>query len=168
MSEEIEKIHAFYTAMVHRNASLIRWLCMRQAGGDKALCDDLVQEVLLGLWLHLDSYRRGLPEKVWIRWKTRTILYDYRRRHLPPPEQLALEVAESLAEETCHARESLEELTAYLTDEERALVENQLKGFSHAEIAQQLGISTNAVHKQMHKIKKKMVVINGKLKKRGL
>ena len=52
---DIDDIHAFYTALVKRNASLIRWLCLRQADGDQALCDDLVQEVLLALWLHLGS-----------------------------------------------------------------------------------------------------------------
>jgi len=90
MSDPQEQIYAFYTTLVRRNAALIRWLCMRQAGDNKALCDDLVQEALLGLWLHIDSYRRGVPEKVWISWKVRTILYDY-RRPLCPAGRLFLE-----------------------------------------------------------------------------
>lgn len=165
MTDGQEQIYAFYTALVRRNAPLIRWLCLRQAGGDPALCDDLVQEALLGLWLHLDSYRRTIPEKVWIRWKVRTILYDYRRHHLPPPERLAFEVADSLAEETCHARESLEELTAYLSDDERALVEKKLMGYDTAEIAEQTGLTPNAVYKRMHKVMQKLKTINEKINK---
>lgn len=166
MTDELEQLHAFYTALVRRNAPLIRWLCLRQADGDNALCNDLVQEVLLGLWLHLDSYRREVPERVWVIWKTRTILYDYRRHRLPPPERLAYEVADSLAEEIFHARESLDELTAYLTDEERALVQRQLDGYNIAEIAGQMGLTTNAVYKRMHHVIKKLRKINDIINKR--
>ena len=163
MSDEQEQIYAFYTALVRRNASLIRWLCLRQAHGDQALCDDLVQEALLGLWLHLDSYRRKFPEKLWIRWKVRTILYDYQRNRLPPPKRLAFDVADSLAEEECHTRETLEELTAYLSDDERALVEKKLEGYNTAEIAEQTGLTPNAVYKRMRKVMQKLRTINEKI-----
>ena len=163
MSDEQEQIYAFYTALVRRNAALIRWLCMRQAGNDQALCDDLVQEVLAGLWLHLDRYRRSVPEKVWVGWKVRTILYDYRRHRLPPPERLTFEVADSLAEESCHARETLEELTAYLTSDERTLVERHLEGYDTKEIAGQMGLTPNAVYKRMHKVMEKLRVINNNI-----
>lgn len=161
--KEQKQINAFYTSLVQRNAALIRWLCLRQSGGDKALCDDYTQEALLGLWLHLDSYRRELPEKVWVMWKVRTILYDYRRHRLPPPERLAFEVADSLAEEVCHARESLEELTAYLTDEERALVRQHLNGYTASEIANSQGTTANAIYKRMHKVLVKLRAINDKI-----
>lgn len=162
MNDELEQIHAFYTALVRRNAGLIRWLCLRQADGDQALCDDLVQEVLLGLWLHLDRYRRSVPEKVWVAWQTRTILYDYRRHRLPPPQRLAYEVADSLAEESLHAREQLDELAAYLTDDERHLVQLHLDGYKTNEIAQQMDLTPNAVYKRMKKVMEKLRYINDK------
>ncbi len=163
MNDELEQIHAFYTALVRRNAGLIRWLCLRQADGDQALCDDLVQEVLLGLWLHLDRYRRSVPEKVWVGWQTRTILYDYRRHRLPPPQRLAYEVADSLAEESLHAREQLDELAAYLTDDERHLVQLHLDGYKTNEIAQQMDLTPNAVYKRMKKVMEKLRYINDKI-----
>ena len=163
--DEQERIYAFYTGLVRRNASLIRWLCLREARGDQALCDDLTQEALLGLWLHLDSYRRSLPESVWIRWKVRTILYAYRRHRLPPPEQLAFDVADNLAEEACHARESLEELTAYLTPDERALIQQRLEGYSTAEIAERQGTTDSAIYKRLAKVMEKLRIINEKINK---
>ena len=163
MHDELDPIRAFYEGLVIRNAGLIRWLCLRQADGDQSLCDDLVQEVLVGLWLHLDSYRRLVPEKVWIGWQGRTILYDYRRHRLPPPERLAYEVADSLAEESLHAREQLEELTAYLTEEERQLVQKHLDGYKTKEIAQQMDLTPNAVYKRMKKVMEKLRYINDKI-----
>lgn len=163
MNDEQERIYAFYTGLVRRNSALIKWLCMRQSGGDSTLCDDLVQEVLLGLWLHLDSYRRALPERIWVEWQVRTILYDYHRQRLPPPAQLAFEVADSLAEEALHTREQLDELTSYLTDSERDLVQRYLDGYRGKEIAAQLSISTNAVYKRMKKVIEKLRIINEKI-----
>lgn len=161
-----EQIYAFYTGLVRRNAALIKWLCMRQSNGSQANCDDLVQEVLLGLWLHLDSYRRGVPERVWVGWQVRTILYDLRRHRLPPTEQLAFDVADSLAEEALHTREQLEELTAYLTDDERNLVRMHLDGYNTDEIARQLSLTTHAVYKQMKKVIEKLRTINEKINTR--
>ena len=163
--DEQERIYAFYTGLVRRNAALIHWLCLREADGNEALCDDLTQEVLLGLWLHLDSYRRALPESVWIRWKVRSILYAYRRHRLPPPEQLAFDEADSLAEEACHARESLEELTAYLSPDERALIQQRLEGYSTAEIAERQGTTDSAIYKRMAKVMEKLRIINEKINK---
>ncbi|MBQ8704338.1 MAG: sigma-70 family RNA polymerase sigma factor [Bacteroidales bacterium] len=166
VNDEQEQIYGFYTALVRRNASLIKWLCMRQSDGDSALCDDLVQEVLLGLWLHIDSYRRSVPEKVWVGWQVRTILHDWRRHRLPPPAQLAFEVADSLAEEAIHTREQLEELTSYLTDSERDLVQRHLDGYKTKEIAEQLDLSSNAVYKRMKKVMEKLRIINEQINKR--
>jgi len=166
MTDELERLHAFYTGLVRRNAPLIRWLCMRQAGKDEALCKDMIQEVLLGLWLHLDSYRRHIPEGVWIRWKVRTILFAYRRQLLPPPEELAFDVADSLAEEAFHARERYEEIAAYLTQEERQMLQRELDGYSVDEIAEQMGLTPNAVYKRRRKIYEKMRYINEKLNNR--
>ena len=165
VNDEQEQIYAFYSALVRRNAALIKWLCLRQAKGDGALCDDLVQEALLGLWLHLDSYRPSMSEKAWVGWKVRTILYNYRRRRLPPPGRLAFDVADSLAEEAFHTREQLEELTAYLTDAERELVQRHLDGFKAHEIAEQMDLTPNAVYKRLHAIIAKLRKINEKINK---
>ena len=56
-----DTIQQFYMAFVRRNSKLIRYLCALQADGDEALCDDLTQEVLAGLWLHIGSYRQRVP-----------------------------------------------------------------------------------------------------------
>lgn len=166
VNDEQKQIYDFYAALVRRNASLIRWLCLRQADGDSTLCDDLVQEALLGLWLHLDSYRRSFPEKLWVEWQVRTILYDYRRHRLPPPEQLAFDVADSLAEEAVHTREQLEELTSHLTADERDLVRLHLDGYKTGEIASRLDLTPNAVYKRMKKVIEKLRLINEKINKR--
>ena len=164
-AEELLLLQRNFEALLRRHAGLIHHVCVRRSKGDAELCKLLQHEVSVGLWLHLDSYRRALPESVWIRWKVRTILYAYRRHRLPPPEQLAFDEADSLAEEACHARESLEELTAYLSPDERALIQQRLEGYSTAEIAERQGTTDSAIYKRMAKVMEKLRIINEKINK---
>lgn len=163
--DEIEEIQRFYTALVRRNSSLIHYLCAKQSDGDEALCDDLTQEVLAALWLRMGSYRQHVPERVWLRWQVRSILYDYHRHRLPPPEQLTFEVADSLAEETLHCRERLDELSACLQPDEREMIRLTLEGYTGREVAERTGITPNAVYKRMKKAIEKMRTFAHKMEK---
>ena len=62
-------------------------LCWVRARGDYERCRDLVQEVSIALWLHLDKLRPGVSlqeEKAWVRWQTRTTLDHLHRSQRPP------------------------------------------------------------------------------------
>ncbi len=160
---EIKQLQTLYEGLVRRNIKVIDTVCALQSGGDPERCNDLRQEVMLGLWLHLDRYRTAVPERIWVAWRARTIIYNYRRHRLPPPDRLAEDVADSLAEETYHCREQLEELTAHLPPEEQRLLRLRLEGYDVREIADRLGCSPGAVNKRMQRVIKKLRAINDKI-----
>lgn len=54
--EELLQMQRLYEEVVRRHARLIRYVCAGRSGGDEELCKDLIQEVSIGLWLHLDSF----------------------------------------------------------------------------------------------------------------
>ena len=67
--EELLQMQRLYEAVVRRHARLIRRVCLLRSGGDMRLCEELEQEVSIGLWLHLDSYRPGKEEAAWVYWR---------------------------------------------------------------------------------------------------
>ena len=164
--EELLQMQRLYEAVVRRHARLIRRVCLLRSGGDMRLCEELEQEVSIGLWLHLDSYRPGKEEAAWVYWRARKVIHDFYRHRLPSPTQLSREIADTLAEETCNAREQQEDIMAHLSDEDRRLLELRLESEGVGEMAAKLHSTTNAIYKRMRCVIEKARMINDKLNER--
>lgn len=163
--EELLQMQRLYEEVVRRHARLICYVCAGRSGGDEELCKDLIQEVSIGLWLHLDSYRSGRLEGAWVYWRARKVLNDYFRHRLPSPERLSSEIADTVAEETCEGREQLEDIMAHLAPDERRLLELRLEETGVDEMAASLQCSTSTVYKRLHRVMAKAQEINEKLNK---
>ncbi len=164
--EELLLMQQRYEEMVRRHTGLIRRVCVLRSGGDEELCRELEQEVAIGLWLHLDSYIPGRAEAVWVYWRARKVVYDYFHRRLPPPDRLSRDIADTMAEEINQGCEQLEEIMAYLSPEERRLLELRLEEESVADMADRLQCSPSAVYKRLEQVIKKARKINEKLNRR--
>ena len=94
------------------------------------------------------------------------MVYDYFHRRLPPPDRLSRDIADTMAEEISQGCEQLEEIMAYLSPEERRLLELRLEDESVADMADRLQCSPNAVYKRLEQVIKKARKINEKLNRR--
>lgn len=141
-----------YIALINRHERLLFWLCYRHARYRRELTLDCQQDVLTRLWVTLDS----LPvtsslrqEKAWVRWQARSVLSNLRRD--AKPKALPLSAAGPLPDDDSRheARELLDELMAYLAEEDRSLLQRQLEGYSVVEIAATLGVTPHAVAQRL-------------------
>lgn len=145
--------------MLLRHRHFIWWLCLRHALGEVAYGGDLVQEVFAVLsrchpQLPPDASPR--VERAWLRTATRNVLNHLSRRPVVPT--VPLTTKHDHAEDDGYRRrhELVDELAAYLDDDEHQLLQLHLDGFSNDEIAIILGIKTDAVRQRMHRIVGKM------------
>jgi RNA polymerase sigma-70 factor, ECF subfamily len=126
--------------------------------------DDLLQEVLLQVWMSLPSFRGQSKTTTWLyrvalntalAWKRRETKHRDRSQALP----LAFEVidkgapsAESQAEQ--EAIQRMYEAVRALAPADRALVLLYLDGLSYADMAEVIGISESNVGVRLNRIKK--------------
>lgn len=142
-------------------------MCWVRARGDYERCRDLVQEVSIALWLHLDVLRTGISDKeerAWVRWQTRTTLDHMHRSQRPPMLALTEAMVDTIPDgDGAAAVEDIEHLMAVLSSEEQQLVRMHIEGYRADEIATILGLRRDAVYQRMHralgKARKAMLVV---------
>ena len=126
--------------------------------------DDLLQEILLQIWLSLPSFRAESKATTWLYrvalntalvWKRRESKHRDRRRDLP----VALDVVDRApapgdAHSDREALDRLYEVVRALPPADRALVLLYLDGLSYSDIAEVVGISESNVGVRLNRIKK--------------
>lgn len=144
-----------YTDLLQRHFPMVWHLCWVRARGDYERCRDLVQEVSIALWLHLDKLRPDVSlqeEKAWVRWLTRTTLDHLHRRQRPPMVALTEAMADSIPDADNNAAgEDIEELMAVLSPEEQQLMRLHIEGYRADEIAEKMNLRRNTVYQRMHR-----------------
>lgn len=78
--------------------------CWVRARGNYERCRDLVQEVSIALWLHLDQLRTDVSpkeEQAWVWWMTRTTLDHLHRSQRPPMVALTEMMATARCNDHC-------------------------------------------------------------------
>ncbi len=151
-----------YTDLVSRYGRAIRSLCRVRARGDNDRCDDLVQDVMLSLWEHFGKLRSdALPqeERAWVMWHTRTVLDHLHRKPVVPTEPLSHEMADTIANDELSESEILQGLMADLDENDRQFIQMYLDGYSGEEIAEQMGVSRDAVYKRKQRLLARMRVV---------
>jgi RNA polymerase sigma factor (sigma-70 family) len=129
--------------------------CWVRARGNYERCRDLVQEVSIALWMHLDGMRTGVSdkeEKAWVRWQTRTTLDHLHRSQQLPMQALTEAMAETIPDnDNTAVQEDIEELMAALSPEERQLMRLHIEGYRADEIAKIMGLRRDTVYQRMHR-----------------
>lgn len=142
------------------------WLCR-----DQALAEDLVQETMLRAWRSLDSLRDEHSAKSWLI----TILRRELARHLSRQrgeevdvDSIQLAAVAATGDEADTDRQDLRHAIAHLEDDYREpLVLQVIMGFSVAEIAQTMNLTTGAVLTRLHRARNKLRELVGEAVQSG-
>lgn len=144
-----------YTELLKHHLPMVWRMCWVRARGNYERCRDLVQEVSIALWLHLDQLRTDVSpkeEKAWVWWMTRTTLDHLHRSQRPPMVALTEVMAETIPDaDNSAVEEDIEELMAALSPEEQQLMRLHIEGYRADEIAETLGLRRDTVYQRMHR-----------------
>jgi RNA polymerase sigma-70 factor (ECF subfamily) len=128
--------------------------------------DDLLQEILLQVWMSLPSFRAQSKTTTWLyrvalntalAWKRRETKHRDRSRAMPLAFEIVDEGASSA--ELQAERESIQQMyeaVRALAPADRALVLLYLDGLSYADMADVIGISESNVGVRLNRIKKSL------------
>ena len=137
----------------HREA--VWRVCWRYAKGDRARCENMVQEVWITLWLKFDDLKTDVTEweqRAWVKRITRSVLVDLYRRSDPEPERLTPMLINTLPDTRVNYAESIDDLLATLTDEEERMMRMRLEGYDAHEIADEFKMERNTVYVRINRI----------------
>lgn len=151
--------HAEYEAFILHHREAVWQVCWRFAKGNRARCEDMVQEVWIALWLRFDQLNRSYNEwqqRAWVKRVTRSVLVDLYRRSDPEPEELTPVLATTLPDTRIDYAEDIDDLLALLPVDDEKLMRMNLEGFDAQEIAAEFGIERNAVYQRVYRIIRKL------------
>lgn len=164
-----------YIDMMYRHRRFLWYRCLRHAYGDDALARELYQMTLHAVWAHLPKLAADATadqERRWLKAQARSVASHHRRRKRLATVPLDNALADTLADHDAAQRrrdsELLDELSAFLPDDDRRLLRLYRDGFVPDEIAQILSISRDTVYQRLHRAVQQMKSVNNKLNKRQI
>lgn len=160
MEQQSEERYEAYNAFMRRHRESVWCVCYDYARGDKACCEDMVQEVWVMAWLKFDQLSKKAnvwQQRAWVRRVARSVLVDLYRKEHPPTEPITVEMEETIAAvDNGDAAERIDDLMASLTTDEQHLMRMRLEGYSAEEIAADFNIEPNAVYQRVNRIMTKL------------
>ncbi len=147
--------HDTYTALLLRHRTLVWRMCWLRARGNWDLCNDLLQEASIALWLNLDKlHPDSTPgeERAWVRWQVQSLFEHMGRRHRLPTVPFTTAMAESIADDDSQrVKDDIAEVMAILNADEQRLLSLQIEGYRPEEIASIMGLNRDAVYQRLHR-----------------
>ncbi len=140
---------------MQRHREAVWRICWRYAKGDRARCENMVQEVWIALWLRFDELKTDVTEweqRAWVKRITRSVLVDLYRRSEPEPERLTPALINTLPDTSVDYAESIDNLMVALTDDEEKMMRMRLEGYDAQEIADEFNMERNAVYVRINRI----------------
>ncbi len=148
-----------FSALLHEHAGLL-WRIAASYEADPALRDDLMQDIAIALWRALPTWRNEAPLKSFVA----RVAHNRGASHVAG--QIRRPTTTHLDEHHVDLRDGPDTHTALTQDLERLqeavralplalrqAVTLALEGFSHAEIADTLGVNTNSVSVRLNRAK---------------
>lgn len=128
--------------------------------GCHQVAQDAVQETWIRAWRHLDSLRQNTSVKSWlIQIMKREVARIYAKQkggHISLAEEACKESTQDKTLENIQ----LKDIFKQLSKQESKLLQLAGEGITHAQIAEQLNISANAVTIRLHRARKKAIALN--------
>lgn len=129
-------------------------LCVRLSG-DRALAEDLVQEVFVKAWCSLGKFRGDARLSTWLHRLAVNTAVSQRRRRAPWFGRFAIDIdalPEDAARETPGLARDLDAAIARLpTRARQVFVLVDLEGYSHEEAGAALGVAVGTSKAQLHR-----------------
>jgi len=122
--------------------------------------EDLLQEIAVALWHSIPRFRAESRESTWVyrvSLFTATTWSRSARRHkqMTHDDPAQLEAAKSNAA-VSPKQQWLTETVRTLPPDDRTLLVSSLEGYSHAEIAEIMGLSTSNVGVRLHRLRQRL------------
>jgi RNA polymerase sigma-70 factor, ECF subfamily len=136
--------HKAFGSLIDKYQSEVRGIVFKMTNGDKALADDLSQEVFIRVYKHLKSFKATAKFSTWLYRITINVLYDYQKskkyKNLPAIEKILNET------ESIENRIDINNALKILSDHEKiAIILYYEKGFSHREIKKIMNLPIGTV-----------------------
>lgn len=150
-----------FDVLVQRNRGRLYRLSRAYSDSPEA-ADDLYQEMLLQLWRSWPSFGGRAQASTWLyRVALNTAISQRRRRPVATAdyqdhEQAGREPGPETASEQQQALEALDAALKTFNDVDRALMLLYLEQYSYVEMAEVLGLSTNAVGVKLNRLKQRL------------
>lgn len=146
-----------YAALLDHYRAHIVGFCVRHSDSP-AEADDLMQEVMIAVWENTGALRGDSTPPQVNRWLQKVMRTTYVRhlRAKPRYTALPLEAADGVADSDDALRETLDEMMAHLSPDDREVVQQRLRGYDNGEIADSLGVSANNVNLRFFRIKNRL------------
>lgn len=162
--EEEQTKEAGFEAFLKRNDKVICKVCWQYGKRDRYYFFELYQEVSMALWNEYRQYglsrlRKGSSEGAWVNGIARNVAANYWRaygtalHYVPYCED---ELDALLDEDGWDIDALYDSLLPLMNEEEKRIIESRMQGKSYAEIAQQEGLTEDAIRMRIHRIVMKL------------
>lgn len=155
MAQHDTRQYEAYNAFLLRHREAVWQMCWKFAKGNRAACEDMVQEVWIALWLRFDQLKTDAPElmqRAWLKRVTQSVLVDLYRRAESEPERLTPALVNTLPDTHVDYAESIDDLMSSLSNDEERLMRMRLAGYDAQEIADEFKMERNAVYVRINRI----------------
>lgn len=145
--------------MLLRMQSVLYRFCLAYTDGQPANVDDLYQKIVSKLWDGWGSFRNESDEITWVyRVAINTVRMEYReQQHSITFVPLDSQLLDSLADDSGDEQlETLYHLIDRLPDLDKQITLLYIDDLTHAQIADLVGMSENAVKQRIYRIKLKL------------
>jgi RNA polymerase sigma factor (sigma-70 family) len=152
-------LSASFDVIVHEHGPLIRRIA-RSYEANRALVDEIVQDIYLALWEALPRFRGDAQLRTFVVRVAHNRAITHVAKETRRPRSVELDEAlpdpattPDKAAERDEARSRLEQAVAQLPLGQRLVVTLALEGFSPDEVAEVLGIGVSAASVRLHRAK---------------
>ncbi len=155
MAQHDTRQYEAYNDFLLRHREAVWQMCWKFAKGNRAACEDMVQEVWIALWLRFDQLKTNAPElmqRAWLKRVTQSVLVDLYRRSEPESERLTPVLINTIPDTCVDYAESIDDLMSTLSDDEERLLRMRLEGYDAQDIADEFKIERNAVYVRINRI----------------
>jgi RNA polymerase sigma-70 factor (ECF subfamily) len=146
-------------AWAEHEDALVRWL-LKETDGNKALCEDILQEVFIKLLQQREAFCGVKNTQAWLITVARHLLIDYQRRDRYLPLDDALPLAEEETELVVVdllAHSCLPRVLSELDENDRYIIQQcDIHGIKQNEFAQQHGLSLSATKSRLRRARLKL------------
>lgn len=146
-----------FTAIYHQHYAKIFRLCKGYFNGEVETANDIVQEIFIKVWQHLDSFRNESTISTWIYRISVNCCLLYSRKpyvkkeiHLNELPMMAQEEYDSVNEEQLR---KMYGCISQLEESSKLIILLVLEGVKYPEIAGVIGITEDTLRVRIHRIK---------------
>lgn len=149
-----------FIAIYRQHHAKVFRLCKGYFNGEEATANDIVQEIFINIWQHLDNFRNDSLVSTWIYRIAVNCCLLHKRKPFVKKEVLLRNLPETAQEERdLVTEERLRKMygcIGQLDEVSKLTIILVLEGVNYPEIAEVVGISEDSLRVRIHRIKKSL------------